>query len=294
MARTSRRHGSPLKVLALLLFLGGGIWWGVRSGCLDKYVKMLGASSDETRAKRAEAARKERAEAEAAAEKTRLAQLERIGAEIVRQKAASEEALKNLQDFLEKGGPAALTVRLESLGQKMRVARQDLEVARGDLDAAQKLERVLTDLRMGARTLDGVANELPRDSAVWHASTNLLSEAGLLQSLTEQFTEKHPRVVAQRAKIGASRRYLTGLVDSLRVQTQKSLKVKEDRLFEIQSVLASNEVVKAALDRDLQIAKLKQTELERINERESKMLVDLRLREHALRFGSETSVTNAP
>lgn len=288
---SSRRH--PLKMLLLFLCLGGVVWWGVKSGRLEELGRKLGYSPEAARAKRAEAAQKAREEEQAAAETARRAQLDQLGEELVRQKAASEEALRQLQDFLEKGGPAVLTVRLEALGQKARETRQELEVLRGDIDAARKLERVLTDLRTGARTLDGVANELPRDSAVWHASTNLLAEAGLLQSLTEQFTEKHPRVAMQRTRVSAARRSLTALVDSLRGQVQKTLRDRESRSFDLQGELASNDVVKAALDRDLQIAKLKQTELERINERESKLLVDLRLREHALRFGSETSVTNA-
>lgn len=287
-ARPRRRLSFGKILFVLVLFAAGG-YWAVRAGLVERINEML--TAQERKASSAE--KRQKAEQEAAVSAgIREERLKQIEGEIARQKEISERALKDLQVFLETGGPAALSIRKDAVEQSQRRVRQELSTVEGELESVRKLERGLAELRTGAGMFESVSGLLPGDSGLRMVYTNLVAEGQKLQSLIRQFTEKHPDVQGQREVfVDARRRYVAALDAALR-QAKSSGQAKSARLAVLKDEVLRGDTELATISRDLQVAQLKQDELERTRARESQLLADLRLREHELRFGSGVLATN--
>lgn len=285
----SHRHGRRVwPYLFLVAALGSLAFWGVQSGWLDQLQDPRGP-----RARAIAAAREQREQAEKSQVLQRAEQLERIGEEIRRQQVTADNALKDLENFLQSGGPAVVMVERDAVALTVKRAKSELADVERDLESARRQEASFVGLRTGARTFDGESAQIQKGSGLWQVYTNLVAEGRTLETLTGQFTEAHPQVKAQRKVYLAARRRLAAALESAHEQVKSVLSAKTIRRDRLLDALRVEETRLATLEQSLQVAQMKQNELEKARARESQMLVDLRLREHELRFGAlAPAVTN--
>ena len=133
--------------------MGGFVFWGVRAGWFEH----LGESREQQIAKRMAAVRKAQAEAAEVESKVRAERLTAVRAEIERQKAVADQALKDLQTFLETGGTAALTVKRDTVRQTSHKVTEDLAALEGADAADLNQERALAALRMHSTAYGNVS-----------------------------------------------------------------------------------------------------------------------------------------
>lgn len=271
-AKRKRRGWLGGAVLVGVLAAGG--YWAAQSRWFERARRLPERGRPEPARRAAE---------DGAAEAARLKQ---IGEEIVRQKAAADKALADLQAFLETGGSAALALREEALGQSLRRARRALEAVEGEWAAARRQEAALEDLRSGAKTFDQVSGQFPAEAGIRGLHAELAAAARKLQDLVGAFTEEHPDVRAQRKAVARARRRFVDAVDGARAQAGSVVAAKQARRDELRKAVEGAEREREAVARDLRIARLREEELERARAREVQLLGDLRLREHELRFGA--------
>lgn len=279
-----RRHMRRWAYCFIAAVLGSVGFWAWRSGWLDACSDPRGPHS---RALAAE--REQRVQEEKNLALRRAEQLERVGEEIRRQQAAADKALQDLQSFLESGGPASISVRRDAVALYVRRAKGELADVERDVEVARRQEASFAGLRTGASTFDTEAAQIQKDSGLWQVYTNLVSESSRLEKLTEQLTEAHPDVQAQRKVFQASRRRLATALEAAHTQAKSVLTAKSMRRDRLLDSLKTEEGQLLSLEQNLQVAKMKQGELEKARAREAQMLVDLRLREHELRFGALAS-----
>lgn len=286
--RPKRRLGFVKFILVVGGLVGGGVW-AVRSGFAARMLETAGERERNVRAL-------QRNPQQSAEEAQRLQEvrLQSVEAELVRQKAAADRALKDLQVFLETGDPAMLAVRRDALVLDVKRVRQNLATLEGELATTRKLVNALTELRLGAGMFESVSSLISKESALHQAHANFVADALKLQQLIKQFKEKHPDVREQRKVFAESRRIYVSAVDAALTQAQNTVTAKAAQEEALTSEVLRLETELAAVGRDFQIAQQKQDELTRASERESQLLVDLRLREHELRFGATAggSATN--
>jgi len=287
-SRPPRRKGagSFFKFVFVLALLGGGGYWAWDSGLVDRLSETAGERTNQI-AERQKAA----AHAEEQAERRRAAQLTMVGEEMVRQKARSEKALKDYQVFLEAGGSAALSVRREAVQQTLQHAKRSLRAVESELDRAHRIERAFGEVRTGAASFDSVLGDIPADAGIRPAYTNFVGAGQRLQDLVSQFTEKHPEVLRQREVFIAARRQFMSELDIALKQARSVVQAKTARCDTLRNEVARGDLELANLSRDLQVAEQRQETLRRASDREAQLLIDLRLREHELRFGAGAPVS---
>lgn len=283
------RRKIPVVPIALgVVLVAGVVFWGVRAGWFEH----LGESRQQQIAKRMAALRKAQTEAAEVEAKVRAERLATVRAELERQKAVADQALKDLQTFLETSGTAALTVRRESMRQTSRKVTEDLAALESADAADLAQERALAALRMHSTAYGNVSRDIPAESEVAQAYKALVSDAVALDELTGKFTEKHPKVVAQRKAVHAALQRFNLAVDGGLKRVQTTRAARKDRLAELRekSVGIASEL--AGLEREFQVVSLKQSVLEKKRERESDRLAELRRMEFDIQFGAESSRTN--
>ncbi|MGN0845807.1 MAG: protein kinase [Kiritimatiellia bacterium] len=283
-----RRRLPVGRLVVLAGLIGAGCWWGVRSGWFER----MSGAQEAAHAKRVAALQKYRAQEAAAEAASREAQLAAIRAEIARQATVADQALKNLQAFLETGGAATLAVRRETLAGARRKAREDAAAVEKELQGMRGLEQALTGLKTHAVAYDMVKREIPQESEVALAYKALVEAAGGLKAMEGVLTARHPSVLAQRAAVQTALGRFNGAVERALKQMQTSLPLRESRLNELRAAVEKAERDYEAIEREHQVAGLKQAELERTRERESNRLADLRRREFEVQFGSGAAPTN--
>lgn len=280
----------------LALVLGAAAVWGVKSGWIDRLRQATvgrTAASGEARA----SVRTARADApEPAEEARRRVRLARLEEEIRAQREVSDKALADLQTFLEKGGCGLLEVRRDALHQDLKRLQAERTTLEGEVAAAQRLEDALTRLHTRSVAYGIVSSAIPAESEVARAYAALGEAAKRLNDLNVQFTERHPEVVRQKQIVqDAGLRYFKSVEAALRhVQGDRMAKVR--RFSELKSRLDVLGEESAQVERERQVARLRQDELERVRARESQRLADLRRMEMEVRFGSSapSAATNAP
>ena len=286
--RRPRRKLPALPIaLGVILVVGVGLW-GYRAGWFEH----LGESRQQQIAKRMAAVRQAQAEAAEAEAKLRGERLVAIRAELERQKVVADQALKDLQTFLETSGTAALMVKRDTVRQTSRKVTDDLAALEGADAADLNQERALAALRMHSTAYGNVSKDIPSESEVALAYKTLAVEAGKLDGLSGKFTEKHPEVVAQRKALQAALQRFNFAVDGGLKRVQATRAARKDRLTELRekSVAVASEL--AELEREFQVVSLKQSVLERTRERESDRLAELRRKEFEIQFGAESTSTN--
>ncbi len=290
-SRRPRRRLQKMKIAFLLVLLGAGVYWGVRSGFFERLD--LDGSRATAQAKQLAALRQHQAQQIKATEQARRAKLAGIQAELKRQEVVAAQALTNLQVFLESGGAAVLSVRQESLNLARQKARAELAVFEKEVAADRALEQALAALRTRTVPYGSVAKDIPTESEVAVAYRELVAAAAKQKELDGKFTEKHPQVTAQKAAVKAALKRFFDAVDGSLAQARASLAAREGRLNELRNKAADAQQKFETVARELQVAQLKQEELERARARESDRLAELRRRAFDVQFGSGDSVTNA-
>ena len=225
-------------------------------------------------------------------EKEKISSFPAVRAEIERQKAVTDQALKDLQTFLETGGTAALTVKRDTVRQTSHKVTEDLAALEGADAADLNQERALAALRMHSTAYGNVSKDIPAESEVAQAYKALAVEAGRLDELSGKFTEKHPEVVAQRKALHVALQRFNLAVDGGLKRVQATRAARKDRLTELREKSVSVASELAGLEREFQVVALKQSVLERTRERESDRLAELRRKEFEIQFGSGTAGTN--
>ena len=286
--RRPRRKIPVVPVALGVALVGGFVFWGVRAGWFEH----LGESREQQIAKRMAAVRKAQAEAAEVESKVRAERLTAVRVEIERQKAVADQALKDLQTFLETGGTAALTVRRDTVRQTSHKVTEDLAALEGADAADLNQERALAALRMHSTAYGNVSKDIPAESEVAQAYKALAVEAGRLDELSGKFTEKHPEVVAQRKALHVALQRFNLAVDGGLKRVQATRAARKDRLTELREKSVSVASELAGLEREFQVVALKQSVLERTRERESDRLAELRRKEFEIQFGSGTASTN--
>ena len=273
----------------LALALGAAAVWGVKSGWFDRLRRPAGDGGETRAAARADAP-------DPAEESRRRVRLARLEDEIRNQREVSDKALADLQAFLEKGGCGQLEVRRDALRQDLQRLQTERTALESEVTAAQRLEDALTQLRARSVAYGIVASAIPAESEVARAYAALGEAAKLLDDLNARFTERHPEVVRQKQVVQeAGLRYFKSVESALRhVQGDRTAKAR--RFSELKGRLDVLGGESAKVERELQVARLRQDELERVRARESQRLADLRRMEMDVRFGSgaPSAATNAP
>ncbi len=286
--RRPRRKLPALPIALGVVLVAGVGFWGYRAGWFEH----LGESRQQQIAKRMAAVRQAQAEAAEAEAKMRAERLAAIRAELERQKVVADQALKDLQTFLETSGTATLVVRRDTVRQTSRKVTDDLAALEGAEAADLNQERALAALRMHTTAYGNVSKDIPSESEVALAYKTLAVEAGKLDGLSGKFTEKHPEVVAQRKALQVALRRFNLAVEGGLKRVQATRAARKDRLTELRekSVAVASEL--AELEREFQVVSLKQSVLERTRERESERLAELRRKEFEIQFGAESTSTN--
>ncbi len=297
-AKSAPRRRLPPVVRALmvplaLLAAGAAVFWAFDSGWISQFLRADDRETRRETARQAELA--ELAENEAklagklAAEAAPPPRLAAIEEEIRQQRAAAAKALKDLQDFLSKGGGALLEVRAEELRKELRRIQSERSDLEARVAARRRLADAVTQLRMRAVPFESVSAAIPSDCEAARAYAALSAAAAQLDALTARFTERHPEVVRQR-KLAESARaaYLESLVSTLRrAQTEQEEAAKAIGDLRGQEERLSADLQKA--EREGQLARLRQDELEKARARASQRLADLLQMETRVRFGGQTS-----
>lgn len=284
-------------VFLAALVLGGAAAWAVRSGWYARAVHALRAGQAPADGN---AQRKPATPADHGEEARQKARLVRIEAEIRQQREAADRALADLRDFLEKGGAGLLGARRDAAREDVGRLKAERTALEAEIAAAQRLEEALGQLRVRAVPYDAVSSRIPSDSEVAQSYASLGAAARKIDELTARFTEKHPEVARQKQVVEEeSRRYFKSVESMYRhVQGDRTAKVR--RFTELGARLEGRDEELAALERECQVARLKQDELERARAREAERLAELRQMEVRLRFGAGAPVdtpvvtTNAP
>lgn len=285
-----RRRLPVFRILFALALVGGLVFWGMRAGWLLDWFERVSGMHEEAQSKRAAAARKARAEQAEASAKAREEKLVLLRAEIERQKTVADEALKTLQDFLESGGAAVLSVRREALDQARRKSAEEVVALENELAGVRRQERAYAALRMHAVAYNGVSSDIPADSEVAVAYKALEEASTRLDDLSRQFTERHPSVTEQRKTVElAQRRYGQAVTGAHKTMSDR-LAEKEKTLVDLRARAAADAAAHEKIERELQVAQLRQNELERRREVESTRLGELRRKEFDLQFGDRKSV----
>lgn len=284
------------KLFLLLALVGGGVYWGWKTGWLERaYEQVNSGAREQERAQKRAKALQEQAEKAATEARIRESNLVAVRAEIEHQKGVSEQALKTLQDFLTTGGPAVIAVRRDGLEQTRVKAQEGLRACERDLEASQTLERALVYLQTSGLAAGGCPSVIPQGSEVAASFRALVEETALLNDLRTKYTENHPQLAAEiKLNAAAQARFKTAL-DGALAQMRATIAAKEKQLntWRAQFTAATKDCEE--LEQAVALAQAKQTELERARERESDRLAELRRKEVDIMFGArETVPTNAP
>lgn len=276
-------------VLLALLALGGFAVWAVRSGWYEQALRVVRAELA-TPGAEASATNRPAALAPAATpadelrRRNRLAQIE---AEVRRQKAVSDQALRDLQDFLEKGGSMLAEMRRDALRQDLQRLQGGKTALQAEIAAAERYEEALAQLRARAVPYESVASAIPADGEVALAYKALREAAARMDDLSARFTERHPEVTRQKQVLEAAARQYTTSVGTAYRHAQAERAAKARRFAESGTRTESLVAEIAKLEREIQVSRLRQSELEQVRERESQRLAELRRMETRIRFGGE-------
>lgn len=294
--KTASKPISKGKLFLLLVLVGGGVYWGWKTGWLERaYEQVNSGAREQERAQKRAKAQKEQAEKAAIEARVRESNLVAVRAEIEHQKGVSEQALKTLQDFLASGGPAVVAVRRDGLEQTRVKVQEGLRACERDLEASQTLERALAYLKTSGLAAGGCPSVVPQESEVASAFKALVEETAVLNDFKTKYTERHPKLVAEmKLNAAAQARFKTAL-DGALAQVRATLAVKEKQLNAWRAQFASATKDCEELEQAVALAQTRQTELERARERESDRLAELRRKEVDIMFGArETAPTNTP
>ena len=287
-----RRHGghrSFRSVALVLLALGGLAVWAVKSGWYDRMVRSL--EDKDAHADAAPAATNLPPVRTASDEVRQRNRLTRIEEEIRRQKGVADQALRDLQDFLEKGGGMLAEMRRDALRQDLQRLQSEKTGLQNEMTAAERYEEALGQLRTRAVPYEMVASAIPAESEVALAYKALGEAAKRMDELSAGFTERHPEVARQKQALeAASRQYATAVASAYRhVQGERTAKAR--RFAESGTRIERLVTEIAQLEREIQVSRLRQAELEQARERESRRLAELRQMETRIRFGGESVLT---
>lgn len=299
----SRRRLPPvvraLGVTLSVLLVGVAAVWTVKSGWIARMLRADDRSTRREAARQAELARDELEALEsvrtgAAAPSASPERLAAIEEEINLQRKAADQALHDLQEFLEKGGCALLEVRRDTLQRDLRRVQTERTALEGGAAAARRLEEALTQLRMRAVPYESVASEIPSECEVARSYVALSAASARLDALASKFTDRHPEVVQQKKLVEAARKaYFESVGSSLhRIQGDRSVKAQGIGDFREQEARLARELAKA--ERECQVARLRQDELEKARSRASQRLADLLRMETRVRFGGAPSSADKP
>lgn len=283
-----------LMVPLALLAAGAAVFWAVQSGWFEQYLQADDRETRRETARQAELAENEAKLAEElAAEAAPPPRLAAIEEEIRQQRAAADKALKDLQDFLATGGGALLEVRIEDLRKELRRIQSERSDLEARVTARRRLADALTQLRMRAVPFESVSAAIPSDCEAARAYAALSAAATQLDALTSRYTDRHPEVVRQR-KLAESARaaYLESLVSTLRrAQAEQEEAAKAIGDLRGQEERLSADLQKA--EREGQLARLRQDELEKARARAAQRLADLLQMETRVRFGGQAPSADA-
>lgn len=288
--KPASRPVSKFKMLLVLVFVAGGIVWGVKSGFFARFDN----SREMERMNRLAEFQKFQAQKAANEAKMREERLAGIRAELVRQEKVAAQALTNLQTFLERDGAAVLTVRRETLDQVRRKTSEELKAIEKEIEKARATEGALVALKMRSTAYGNVASDIPDDSEVAQMYKVLVKESAKLTELSGTFTEKHPSVASQKAIVSASLKQFFNSIDGGLKLVRGTLAANEKRVMEVRAAANDAQLKFEEVSRELQVAQLKHGELERVRAREADRLVELRRLEFDVQFGAASAPTNTP
>ena len=294
--KRARKPISKGKLFLLLLLVGGGLYWGWKTGWLERTYEKVDANlhEDEYALKRRKA-RQEQAEKSATEARVRESNLVAIRAEIEHQKQVSDQALKTLQDFLTTGGAAVVAVRRDGLEQTRAKVQESLRLCEREVEDRQTLERALVFLQTSGVAAGGCPSVIPQGSEVAASFKALVEETAYLTEMKTKYTERHPQVAAELKLNAAAQARFKTAVEGAIAQVRATLAEKEKQLagWRTQFAAATKDCEK--LEQEIALAQAKQIELERARERESDRLAMLRRKEVDIMFGArESSPTNRP